>query len=182
MTRVQAVSSSGQSRSIAALLVAAAAVVMLHDTAAASDHKPPRVVLRLASTVQQGLLRSYCWSTGSLIGLSTNCSHASWRFPPKRNGKAIPVLHFYKMVPPDKLTLWTWAKLTRGGEPAGKRRTIGYRLVPSLSGAGLTWQAELGRNIGRAGPVFLSAVGVWREEEGCCHEQQAIWNFAFQRE
>jgi hypothetical protein len=160
----------------AAILVALLAAL----PAGASDHRKPRVVLFTTGERRVGHPWTYTWvrpSNGSCLVIHADGvpdldnAGAPWR--PTR---AIHV-RLWKRQKPGRVTVAAYRKLSSYGAPAGRARTLAYRLRKRVWSTGRRiWVVRF------RGPdvphLYFELTARWRDTQGCggTEELSAAWH------
>ena len=165
---------SGMSLALAAVL--AASLVALPAPVVAHDHRIPRTKLISKKAWQRGRLQSFCWATGH-SGNNVACAGGAYSWPGRDRtpGARSARLRINKTQAPRRLTILRWRQIDEKGAPVGEGKVVRYRLETTVHNGKVVQEARF-RLPARAGHVYLTAYGMWRDVVSG-RRQNATWNF-----
>lgn len=163
------------------VLVALALVLLAPSLARAHDHQPPEATLMVGGSSQAGNLFQSCWwrAMGEPNYYFFICIDGFFDWPRRivvEPGSTV-LLRFDTEVEPDEIQLDRWRKVGENGIPEGKRHQVPFTLAPVVeNGVTVAWEAQL-TVPPRLGHHYMTAFGIWPDQEGSGQPQDAAWTF-----
>lgn len=152
--------------------------------AGAHDHAPPRSVLRVPDTRQQGRPFSSFWTTADGRFCIDQKATNTLAFPKAVNDKPgrQVVIVLRKDEKPTEVSLEAWKAVRKDGTPRGDAESIPLTLTPKMRLGTITaWKVSF---LSAAGGrhYYLRLEAQWQDQEGCGGDpdlgyQHAAWTY-----
>jgi hypothetical protein len=157
-------------------------VLLAPALARAHDHQPPDARVSVGEATQKGTLFQSCWwrAMGEPNYYFFICIDGFMDWP--RRMVVAPgstaTVRFDKAAEPTEIQLHRWRRVDPDyGIPQGRAREVPFTLAPVLEGEEtVAWEATF-TVPERLGHHYVTAFGIWADEEGTEQPQDAAWTF-----